>query len=75
MTPIHIKLRELRAEKGLTQEALAEIAQVRQGTISAIERNATSRIDLKVLERLADALGCEPGDLVERVPAPRKRKK
>ena len=74
MTPIHIRLRELRAERGLTQEALAELACVRQGTISAIERDVTTRIDLDVLDRLAEALDVKPGELLVTVPK-RKRGK
>ncbi len=64
MSPVRFRLRDLRAARGLTQEALAELAGVRQATISQIERGATSRIDLDVLERLAAALGVQPGELL-----------
>ncbi len=72
MTPIQIRLRDLRAAKGLSQEALAELACVRQGTVSAIERGATSRIDLDVLDRLARALNVDASELLRSV---RKRGK
>lgn len=65
MSPIRIRLRELRTERELTQQALAELAGVRQATVSEIE-SGTTRIELEVLERLADALGVEPGELFER---------
>jgi len=64
VTPIQIRVRELRTDRGLSQEALADLAGVRQGTVSAIERGVTTRIDLDVLERLAKALQVEPGDLL-----------
>jgi putative transcriptional regulator len=71
MSPVRIRLRELREAQGLTQQALAERAGVRQATVSQIE-SGTSRVDLDVLERLADALGKEPGELLVRE-AKRKR--
>ncbi len=73
MTPVRLRLRDLRAAKGLTQEELATIAQVRQATISDIENGNTDGVKFAVLERLADALGCEPGELVERVKPKRKK--
>jgi hypothetical protein len=39
-----------------------------QATISAIENEQTTGIDFAVLERLADALGVDPGFLIERLP-------
>lgn len=65
MSPVRIRLRELREAQGLTQQALAERTGVRQATVSQIE-SGTSRVDLDVLERLADALGKEPGELLVR---------
>ena len=52
-------LRQLRAEAGLTQDELAEAAQVSQRAISDLERgiNATARKDTAVL--LAGALGLD----------------
>ena len=73
MTPIQIRLRDLRAARGFTQEELASVAQVRQGTISAIERGVTTRIDLAVLERLAKALDVEPADLLKPISHKRGR--
>jgi putative transcriptional regulator len=50
----------------MTQLQLAEKAGVRQATISELETGKTRRVDLDVLDRLCDALGVEPGDLLER---------
>lgn len=66
MTPIRLRLREMREAKGLTQQALADKAKVRQATVSNLELGKKKRIDLGILERLARALGVEPGELLER---------
>ena len=68
MTPLLLRLRELREAAGLTQEQLAEMVGTRQGTISDHERGKATRIDYDLIERLADALGIQPGDLFERSP-------
>lgn len=72
MTPIHVRLRELREAKGWTQQQLADRAEVRQATISELESGVKKRLGLDVLDRLCVALGCEPGELLERE-ARRKR--
>ena len=64
MTPIHLRVRELREAKGLSQAELAKSARVRQGTVSKIENDQTSRIDLDVLDRIATALGVDAAMLV-----------
>lgn len=62
MTPISLRLRELREAAELTQQGLADRAGVRQATISELENPDTDagRVKLSTLERLADALGVEP---------------
>ncbi|HEX9581614.1 MAG TPA: helix-turn-helix transcriptional regulator [Gemmatimonadales bacterium] len=73
MTPTVLNLRARRERAGLTQEALAERAGVRQATISDLETGKSRRIDLDILERIAKALGCEPGELIASVKGrPRK---
>jgi transcriptional regulator with XRE-family HTH domain len=63
VSPISLRLRELRQAKGLTQQQLATLAGVRRATISDIERSP-KRIDLETLERLCTALRCAPEDLI-----------
>lgn len=70
MTPVQVRLRELRQARGLTQEALSERANVPQPTISQLETGKQQRADFAVLERLARALGVQIGDLL--VLEPRK---
>jgi transcriptional regulator with XRE-family HTH domain len=66
LSPVYLRVRELREAKGLTQVELAARAKVRQATVSAIENEETRRVDLDVLERLAVALDVDPGFLVVR---------
>lgn len=74
MTPIRVRLRELRAKRGLSQQALGERAGVRQATISDLESGKSQRADFAVLDRLARALDVDIGDLLEREPEKRRRR-
>ena len=73
VTPIRITLREARERANLTQIELAERADVRQATISEMERGLTTRVDLDVLDRICRALGVEPGSLLKQTPPRRKK--
>lgn len=68
MTPIIIRLRELRRAKGWSQTELASRAGVRQATISSLERGPVKKLDMIVLEKLAAALEVDPGYLIVRIP-------
>ncbi|WP_104722467.1 helix-turn-helix domain-containing protein [Helicobacter mesocricetorum] len=57
------KIREIRQSKGLSQEQLAEIAEVHRTYIGMIER-AEKNITLVSLEKIAKALGVETKDLL-----------
>ena len=46
---------------------LAEMANVRPNTISAIYNEKVQRIDLDVLDRICKALNIQPGDILERI--------
>jgi len=64
--PLIIRLQPLRERAKLSQAALARASGVAQASISRIEAGRTAGIDLRTLERLADALGVEPAALLER---------
>lgn len=62
-----IYLKEWRTFRNLTQARLADRAGVSQGLISQLENNHTDFTG-EVLANLAEALGCEPADLLIRNP-------
>ena len=64
MSPIRIRLRELRLAKGLTQVQLAELCGMPQSTISRIESGNTTGVDFETLDRVAAALGVHPSELI-----------
>lgn len=72
MSPLYLRVRELRTAKGLSQAELAQQAKVRIATISEIENQKTKRVDFDVLERLAEALDVDPSFLLTQ--ARRRRK-
>lgn len=56
-------LRRLRHEKGLSQDDLAYEAEVSRSYLSQLEKGAFFA-SLKIVGRLADALGVEPAELL-----------
>jgi transcriptional regulator with XRE-family HTH domain len=56
-------IRRIRVARGLSQEALAEDAEIDRTYVSRLERNLENPTVL-VLERLAAALKCKIGDLL-----------
>ncbi len=64
VTPIEIQIKELRDLKGWSQAELARRSGVGQSTVSRIEAGETSGISLGIVEKLASALGCDPGYLI-----------
>jgi transcriptional regulator with XRE-family HTH domain len=57
-------LRELRAERSLTQEELAKRAKVTRAYIAVLETGHKKNPSLEVLKRLAKALGVPVTELV-----------
>ena len=66
MSPLVLRIRELREALGLTQAEVAERAGVRRATVNRIENARVTAIDLQVLEKLANAFGVEPGFIIVR---------
>lgn len=60
-------IKQWRLYRGLTQEQLAERAGVTHGALSQLERGLVNYTQ-PMLETLADALNCEPADLIMRDP-------
>jgi transcriptional regulator with XRE-family HTH domain len=61
MTPIRVRLAELRAAKNWTLDELAEASGVSRATIIRLEQGHTTRVDFDVLDKLATALDIAPG--------------
>lgn len=72
MTPAHFKLKALREAAGLTQAALADLVGVRQATINDIENGHSRQETLALIDKLCQALDCEPGELIVREPKRRR---
>ena len=58
-------LRRLRHEKGLSQDDLAYEAEVSRSYLSQLEKGAFYA-SLKIIGKLAEALGVEPAELLKR---------
>lgn len=65
MTPVTLRLRELREARGLSQSQLARASGVPQPTISRLEARRLGTINLKHLEKLAHALGVNAAVLID----------
>jgi len=53
------KIRLLRKEKGLTQEALANLANISRVTLGKVERGQMGAVSVVTLDIILDALGYE----------------
>ena len=60
-------LRRLRHEKGLSQEALADLADVNRTYVSKLETGATY-VGLEIISKLANVLEAEPAEFLKRSP-------
>jgi transcriptional regulator with XRE-family HTH domain len=65
-SPLARAIRELRIERGITQEALAHGAGITVGHLSKIERGLANP-GWSTVEAIADALGVTMAEVVQRV--------
>jgi transcriptional regulator with XRE-family HTH domain len=61
------RLRELRLERGLSQEKLAEIAGLHRNYVGVLERSVSSAT-LDAICKLAAALKVRPADMLDTLP-------
>jgi transcriptional regulator with XRE-family HTH domain len=61
---VGFKIRQIRESRGISQEKLAELADLHRAYIGQIERGEKN-IGVKNLEKIAKALGVKMADLVE----------
>lgn len=67
---LRFRLRALMRERGLRERDLWLRTGIARNTIRALERNASTRVDLGTLERLAAGLGVRPLELLEETEQP-----
>ncbi len=68
MTALGQKVKELRVSKGMTQQRLAEKAEVSHSLISALESGRRKYVSAQDIERLAKALDMPSNELWKLVP-------
>ena len=59
------KIKKLRIEKGLSQEALGKLIGVQRAAINKYEKGTVVNIKRSTLQKLATALGVSPADLLD----------
>ena len=64
MTPITLRLKELRTARGWSQAELSRRSGIHKSTIFRLETGKRRGADFETLEKLAKALGCDPGYLI-----------
>jgi transcriptional regulator with XRE-family HTH domain len=64
MSPIALRIRELRTRKGWSQAELARRAGVNSSVVNRAERGETD-VTMSTLEKLAKALGVSPRNLIK----------
>jgi len=62
---IRLKVKEVAAQKHISQSRLSRLADIDQGTMRRIFNDPRSNITLETLNRLARTLRVQPGDLLE----------
>jgi transcriptional regulator with XRE-family HTH domain len=72
MSPLALRIRELREARRWSQAELGRRSGVPQSTVSRLESGRQGGVEFDVLERLARALGCDAGYLIVHRPVPRR---
>lgn len=62
--PLPERLRRLREERGLSQRGLARVSGLTAQAISLIESGQRPNMKIKTVEKLAEALGIRPAEVV-----------
>ena len=65
-----VLLKQIREKRGLSQNKLAQIMTMSLQNIQRIEYGDAKSIPLETLDRLCEALDCQPGDLLIKVDDP-----
>ena len=62
---VKLILAEVRTQRGMTQEELAQAMTMSLGGIQYLENKAAT-LKFELLDQLCEVLDCEPGDLIKR---------
>ena len=62
---VKLMLAEVRTQRGMTQEELAQAMKMSLGGIQYLEYKAAA-LKFELLDQLCEVLDCEPGDLIKR---------
>lgn len=60
-----LTMRQRRRIQDMTIDALSERSGVHRNTIMRLERNGTDEATVRILKKLAAALGCEVADIID----------
>lgn len=66
---IKFRVKVMLALNEMTQKELAERTGIRPPTVSAICTGAVKHLPVEALNKICDVLNCQPGDLMEFIPA------
>lgn len=72
---IDCTLRVILAKRKMTQKRLQELTGIRPGTIGMMYHGTISRISVEYMDRICQALDCQPADLFEYIPDAAENKK
>jgi putative transcriptional regulator len=62
------RLKVLMAERDMDNTQLMELTQLHRNTITKLKNNRPDRLTIDTLNRLCQALDCQPGDLMSYIP-------
>lgn len=74
MSPLRFRLQQAIDNKLTSQSELSRVSGVSFATINRMCGNKTAQVSLETLDRLATALGIDPGKLIEAEGKKRERK-
>ncbi len=66
MSSVDVRVKQLRLVNGWSQSELSRRSGVSQAVISRLESGVTRAVNFRNLEKLARAIGCDPGYLIKR---------
>lgn len=57
------RLKELREERGMSQEELSELSGISRTTLSKIENNEEANVNTRTIAKLADVFDIRPSEI------------